>query len=184
MDNKNKIKIAILWLIFLGVCIVPIFIWLIKHNLLFAVIIPVILLSIYILIIKKSNLRKTKGEKIIEKAVEDGTVVMAKRFGKIKSYLADLDSQNVYFRQDRYGAKYEYIVNGHRYVYKCIFRDNVPPDEIVLYYPKGKPKKAISDSTEKLGSPYILFMLIIPAIIVIVVLLLLGVIDIKNIINI
>ena len=67
MDNKNKIKIAILWLIFLGVCIVPIFIWLIKHNLLFAVIIPVILLSIYILIIKKSNLRKTKGEKIIEK---------------------------------------------------------------------------------------------------------------------
>ena len=81
MDNKNKIKIAILWLIFLGVCIVPIFIWVIKHNLLFAV----ILLSIYILIIKKSNLRKTKGEKIIEKAVEDGIVVMAKRFGKIKS---------------------------------------------------------------------------------------------------
>ena len=178
MNNKNKIKIVILWLVFLGVCIVPIFIWLIKHNLLFAVIIPVILLSIYMLIIKKSNLRKTKGEKIIEKAVEDGTVVMAKRFGKIKSYLADLDSQNVCFRQDRYGAKYEYIVNGHRYVYKCIFRNNVLPDEIELYYPKGKPKKAISDSTEKL------FMLIIPAIIVIVVLLLLGVIDIKNIINI
>jgi type IV secretory pathway VirB3-like protein len=75
MNNKNKIKIVILWLVFLGVCIVPIFIWLIKYNLLFAVIIPVILLSIYILIIKKSNLRKTKGEKIIEKAVEDGTVV-------------------------------------------------------------------------------------------------------------
>jgi len=49
---------------------------------------------------------------------------------------------------------------------------------------KENQKKAISDSTEKLGSPYILFMLIIPAIIVIVVLLLLGVIDIKNIINI
>lgn len=82
MNNKNKIKIVILWLVFLGVCIVPIFIWLIKHNLLFAVIIPVILLSIYILIIKKSNLRKTKGEKIIEKAVEDGTVVMAKDLEK------------------------------------------------------------------------------------------------------
>ena len=49
MNNKNKIKIVILWLVFLGVCIVPIFIWLIKYNLLFAVIIPVILLSIYIL---------------------------------------------------------------------------------------------------------------------------------------
>lgn len=36
-------------------------------------------------IIKKLNLCKTKDEKIIEKAVEDGIVVMAKRFGKIKS---------------------------------------------------------------------------------------------------
>lgn len=64
MDNKNKIKIAILWLIFLGVCIVPIFIWLIKHNLLFAVIIPVILLSIYILIIKKQIFVRQKVKKL------------------------------------------------------------------------------------------------------------------------
>lgn len=180
MKNPKSIIILICVTVFMGMCIVPPIIWAFNNNLLIPVIAVVAALLIYVIIIIKLNLNKTKSGRIIETAVDDKTYVTATRVGKLKHYPASCDSENPYFRYDRYGATYEYTVEGKKYKYKCVFRHDVPPDEIVLFYPKGKPKKAVSDNTEKLGGKFKVLMIIIPMLIVVVVLMLLGVINLKN----
>lgn len=177
MKSPKSIIILICVTVFMGICIVPPIIWAFNNNLLIPVIAVVAALLIYVIIIIKLNLNKTKSGRIIETAVDDKTYVTATRVGKLKYYSASHDSKKPY---PRYGATYEYTVDGKKYKYKCIFRYDVPPDEIVLFYPKGKPKKAVSDDTEKLGGRFTVLLVIIPMVIVVVILMLFGVIDLKN----
>ncbi len=180
MKSPKSVIILICVIVLLGICIVPPIMWACNNNLIIPVIVVVAALLIYVAIIIKLNLNKTKSGRIIETAVDDNTYVTATRVGKIKHYPADIDSNNPNFNYDRYGATYEYTVDGKKYKYKCIFKRDVPPDEIVLFYPKGKPKKAVLDNTEKLGGKFNVLMIIIPIVIVVVALMLFGVINIRN----
>ena len=173
--KKPSLKANFIALIILIALLVPILTWAFSSKTNTKVFVTIVIIFIYAFAIKNLKLNKTKADKIIEQAIKDGTVAKAKRTGKIIWYHGDPTEQNYHLRQTRYKAKYEYIVNDRCYKIKAISYD-YPEEEIEVYYKKANPKKAVIGRYDKVGSSFIMFMMIIPFAITIILLWLFGVI--------
>lgn len=94
-----------------------------------------------------------KSKTIIREAKKAGRVVIATL--ESHSFIpGDYSSDSFRERRNRYLAIYVYRVNGRSYRYRRSTQ-MIPPETIELYYPKGNPKRAISESDTILGIRYI-----------------------------
>lgn len=87
---------------------------------------------------------KTKDEKFIEKAKEEGHYIIAR---KVHSKWRPGRRKNGKRNHPYYIVKYEYSVNGKKYTKKLIvdaYRGKIPRDEVKVYYNLRRPGKGIT----------------------------------------
>ena len=84
---------------------------------------------------------KRKGDIIIEEAEKVGRIVEAKLKWKRFSY-GEYGHPDPRIRSDTWLFAYQYTINGKKYTYRSSSTE-MPPDTMLLYYPEGKPHKAI-----------------------------------------
>ena len=100
-----------------------------------AVVITLVLQSIF-------GFSRPAGVKLVEKAKRAGRVaegVLVK-----KTYLQPIADQLAYHREGRWALTYEYQVGGRSYRYHVKI-EGEPAETLPLYYPAGKPGRAISE---------------------------------------
>ena len=93
---------------------------------------------------------RTKGEKIIEEAKKSGRVVEAVLVKKI-FITGEPNAADRRERESKWWSFYQYEVKGRTYKYNVNFYEE-PPEKLTLYYPAGKPKKAIAYGSEVVGA--------------------------------
>ena len=84
---------------------------------------------------------KRKGDIIIEEAEKAGRIVEATLKWKRFSY-GEYGHPDPRIRSDTWLFAYQYTINGKKYTYRSSSTE-MPPDTMLLYYPEGKPHKAI-----------------------------------------
>lgn len=100
--------------------------------------------SILVCTCAKSRGSRPVGARIIEEAAKAGRTARAKRISKVWQHL---DEPN-----DQHAVKYEYFVDGRRYVKTCwSVRSNDIHDEITVFWREGRPWKAYVSQYDKLG---------------------------------
>ena len=95
----------------------------------------------------------TAGERTVRQARQAGRVVTATL--QSSRFLVGDPSGNLEQRKNQYRVVYEYQVDGIGYTYRARFR-SVPPRCILLYYPQGRPDKAVPENDRTPGIPYAL----------------------------
>ena len=101
---------------------------------------------------------KHKGDIIIEEAEAAGRIVE----GTLKWKRYAMGEPNHPDRLKREGTwlfAYRYDLNGKQYTYRSSSSE-MPPDTLTLYYPKGKPGKAIPRGNFIIGSKPIILVLL------------------------
>jgi len=84
---------------------------------------------------------KRKGDIIIEEAEKAGRIVEATL--KWKRYApGEYGHPDPLMRSETWLFAYRYTLNGRNYTYRSSSTE-MPPDTMLLYYPEGKPHKAI-----------------------------------------
>jgi len=93
----------------------------------------------------------TKGQKVIDEAKAAGRIIKANlvKHKFISGSMERGDADIV--RKDHYNCVYEYTVGSETYKKKYSTYD-YPSDTITLYYPKGKPDKAIATQEDMILS--------------------------------
>ena len=142
----------------------------------------VVALIVYILILKKFGLEKTRSERIVDRAIKTDCVTTAslKDYRCYTPYGTD-NIRDDYTSRHSYEAWYVYAVNNIAYVHKktriCYSAGETPEQQIELYYNDKKPVEAYERySNEKRGLRYWIFDIIIPLIITYIILNAFGVI--------
>ncbi len=104
-----------------------------------------------IFILKVYDRFTPKGQRVIESAKAEGrmlTAVLTKKKYIVGSH--ERGDSKIH-REDHYNCVYEYSVGEKKCRYRCTTYDR-PSDTITLYYPEGRPDKAIATSTDMIGS--------------------------------
>ena len=108
--------------------------------------------------IKRGGYRH-KGDIIVEEASRAGRTAEAtlkwKRFTP-----GEYGHPDPYTRSDKWLFAYQYYVNGKKYTYLSNSTE-MPPDTLTLYYPAGKPGKAIPEGNFVIGAKPI-FLILLP----------------------
>ncbi len=84
---------------------------------------------------------KHKGDIIIEEAEAAGRIVEATLKWKRYAY-GEPNHPDRRLREGTWFFAYQYELNGKQYTYRSSSSE-MPPDTMTLYYPKGKPGKAL-----------------------------------------
>ena len=93
----------------------------------------------------------TAGEQTVRQAKQAGRVVVATL--KKRKFLSGDPSGDLYQRRNLYLVVYEYQVDGISYTYRARLRCE-PPQTLMLYYPEGRPNKAVLESDRTPGVVY------------------------------
>ena len=101
---------------------------------------------------------KRKGDIIIEEAEKAGRIVEATLKWKRFSY-GEYGHPDPRIRSDTWLFAYQYTINGKKYTYRSTSWE-MPPDTITLYYPAGKPGKAIPRGNFVIGAKPIILVLL------------------------
>lgn len=185
MNNKSDKRIAVIlfWCALILFIFFPMFRWAFQKRYLLGIVLTVIVDGIYVFLMKRKNLLKTKAERIIDRAIQEGTFATANRVGEIISYYESRGS--IWEKKTgrplhmAWKAKYEYIVDGMSYTRIIRFTD-IPTDKVTVFYPAGKPHKTVCNGMEIIGTRLIFLMVVIPGIIAVVIMSLAGVIRLES----
>ena len=101
---------------------------------------------------------KRKGDIIIEEAEKAGRIVEATLKWKRFSY-GEYGHPDPRIRSDTWLFAYQYTINGKKYTYRSSSTE-MPPDTMLLYYPEGKPHKAIPRGHFVVGAKMITLILL------------------------
>ena len=101
---------------------------------------------------------KHKGDIIIEEAEAAGRVVEGTLKWKRYAY-GEPNHPDRLMREGTWFFAYQYEINGKQYTYRSNSSE-MPPDTMTLYYPKGKPGKAIPRGNFVIGAKPIILILI------------------------
>ena len=101
---------------------------------------------------------KRKGDIIIEEAEKVGRIVEAKLKWKRFSY-GEYGHPDPRIRSDTWLFAYQYTINGKKFTYRSSSTE-MPPDTMLLYYPEGKPHKAIPRGHFVVGAKMITLILL------------------------
>ena len=101
---------------------------------------------------------KHKGDIIVEEAEAAGRTVEG--YLKWKRYApGEPNHPDRYKREGTWLFAYRYELNGKKYTYRSTSWE-MPPDTITLYYPEGKPGKAIPRGNFVIGAKPIILVLL------------------------
>lgn len=105
------------------------------------------------------GLSRPAGVKLVEKAKRAGRV--AEGILVKKTYLQPIADQLAYHREGRWALTYEYQVGGRSYRYHVKI-EGEPTETLPLYYPAGKPGRAISEleAPSRAGGAHLLVILL------------------------
>lgn len=112
-----------------------------------------IVVSLPIIVVACRRGLTTAGERTVRQAKRAGRVVTARL--KSSLFLVGDPSGDLEQRKNQYRVVYEYQVDGIGYAYRARFR-SVPPESIMLYYPQGRPDKAVPENDRTPGVSYTL----------------------------
>lgn len=185
MNNKRDKRIAVIlfWCALILFIFFPMFRWAFQKRYLLGIVLTVIVDGIYVFLMKRKNLLKTKAERIIDRAIQEGTFATANRVGEIISCYEN--RRSVWEKKTgkpmhkAWKAKYEYIVDGISYTRMIRFR-NIPADKVTVFYPAGKPRKMVCNGNEIMGTRFFFLTVVIPGIIAVVIMSLAGVIRLES----
>ena len=128
-----------------------------KAMIISTVITIIIWFPVMILQIKRGGYKR-KGDIIIEEAEKAGRIVEAtlkwKRFAH-----GEYGHPDPRIRSDTWFFAYQYTINGKKYTYRSSSTE-MPPDTMLLYYPEGKPHKAIPRGHFVVGAKMITLILL------------------------
>jgi len=98
------------------------------------------------LLLQKTGKNRTKGERIIAEAKRAGRIVSATLVSSKRSKYMPENGNSYQERQSLWHVTYEYTVNARIYRYRTqIDGNDTPPPTLALYYPKGRPDKALPE---------------------------------------
>ena len=104
------------------------------------------------LLMKKLGWNRTKGERIVAAAKKAGRVVTGRlTSSSLSAYQPG--EQSFQERQQLWHVTYEYRVGQKDYCYRTqLDGRDTPPQELSLYYPKGRPDRAVPEGGHRYDS--------------------------------